>query len=63
MPLVSAKISLTNHLPLSLGQLLKETWGMPGDSEEQQHTKPLARCEDTAASVRCGRISPAASGT
>lgn len=63
MSQVSARISLTNHLLLSLGQIFKETLGMPGGSEERQRAELPARSEDIAAPGRCGRISSAASGT
>lgn len=36
---------------------------MPRGSKEWQCAELPARSEDTAVSVRCGRISPAASGT
>lgn len=60
---LSTRISPTHHLLLSLGQIFKETLGMPGGSEEQQRAKLLAHSEDTAASMQRGRSSPAASGT
>lgn len=59
----SSRLSPTNHLLLSQGQIFKETLGVPRGSKEWQRAELPARSEDTAVSVRCGSISPAASGS